>query len=103
MEENKEGKVINLNKEEKPVETKAKLSYEELENLCRQLSNQSKQLYQKLQEQNNFNAFKRLDYLFKVMEFAIQFDSTFVEKCTKEIEQIMTLDEVETNESENKE
>lgn len=80
-----------------------KLSYEELENVARQLSEQSKSLYAKLQEANMFNTFKRLDYLFKVVEFESSFnDVDFVAKCKSEIKDLMTVPE-EIQNSENKE
>lgn len=89
----------NLNEQCK-CETKCsdqqKLSYEELENVARQLSEQSKSLYTKLQEANMFNTFKRLDYLFKVVEFESSFnDVDFVEKCKSEIKDLMIVPEPE--------
>ena len=57
---------------EKPPK-KEKMSYEELENIAHQLSEQSRVLVQKLQEANMTNAFKRLDYLFKVIDLSSRF------------------------------
>ena len=56
--------------EEKEVKApnSEKLSYEQLENVAHQLSEQNRQLYAKLQELQVDNMFKRLDYLFKVVE-----------------------------------
>lgn len=93
MEENK-----NVN-----VETKStvedvrpeKLSYEQLENIAHQLSEQAKQLYAKLQEANLTNMFKRLDFLFKVVENAHAFNEDFVTKCVTEIEGLITVPETE--------
>lgn len=76
-------------------ESKKKLTYEELENVAHQLSEQSKQLYTRLQQAELTNVYKRLDYLFKVIEFSPDFDDTFVNKCVKEIEEIMTVPETE--------
>lgn len=95
----KEGKVINLNasqeqqQPQQPQEREKKLSYEELENVAKQISEQNRMLVQKLNEQNNFNLFKRLDYLFKVVEFSVNFKQEFVDRCTDEIEQIITIPE----------
>lgn len=75
-----------------------KLSYEELEQVAKQLSDQSEMLYMKLQEANMTNAYKRLDYLFKVLENEVSFKEDFVEKCAKEIVEIMTIPEEETKE-----
>lgn len=96
MEENKEAKV-----EMQPTHEAArpeKMSYEQLENIAHQLSNQAKQLYAKLQEANMVNMFKRLDYLFKVVENAHAFNEEFVTKCVAEIEDLMTVPEKEETE-----
>ena len=82
------------------VKENAKMSYEQLENVAHQLSEQVRQLYAKLQESNLENMFKRLDYLFKVIENAQAFNEEFVSKCTSEIESLMTLPD---NEDESKE
>ena len=87
MEENKENKEIK------------KLSYEQLEQIANQYSEQARQLYLKLQEANMTNMFKRMDYLFKVVENNKVFSSNFVEKCINELEELMKLPE-ETKEEE---
>ena len=84
------------NKEES--KTTEKMSYEQLNNVAHQLSEQSKVLYQKLQEANMNNMFKRLDYLFKVVEYSKNFSVEFVVSCIEEIEQIMTLPKEEETE-----
>ena len=89
--------------EEKKNEKK-KLSYEELENVCHQLSDQSQTLYRKLQEANKNNMFKRLDYLFAVLENRDVFEDlypNFLSNCIKEIVDSMTIPE--TPEEEKKE
>ena len=78
---------------EKNEKEKKKLSYEELENICHQLSDQSRTLYQKLQEADLSNMFKRLDYLFAVVENRAAFPEDFVKKCTDEIVNSMTVQE----------
>lgn len=74
-----------------------KLTYEQLENVCHQLSEQSRTLYQKLQEANISNIFRRLDYLFKVVEFKDAFifadKEEFVNSCIDEIIAGMTIPE----------
>lgn len=87
MEENKENKEVK------------KLSYEQLEQIANQYSEQARQLYLKLQEANMTNMFKRMDYLFKVIENNKVFSSNFVEKCINELEELMKLPE-ETKEEE---
>lgn len=84
-------------------ENKEKLTYEQLEEVCKQLSNQNNQLYAKLQELSMVTTFKRLDYLFKVVENDVSFDEEFVGKCVNEIKDIMTpqnLSETEITEEE---
>ena len=91
MEEQKK-KVVKMQpatKDERPE----KLSYEQLENVAHQLSEQAKQLYMKLQAADMNNMFKRLDYLFKVVENGHMFKQDFLEKCIAEIEEIMTVPE----------
>ena len=98
MEEQKK-KVVKMQpatKDERPE----KLSYEQLENVAHQLSEQTKQLYMKLQAANMSNMFKRLDYLFKVVENGHMFKQDFLEKCIAEIEELMTVpEEVEKEET----
>ena len=77
---------------------KEKMSYEELENIAHQLSEQSRVLMQKLQEANMGNMFKRLDYLFKIIEFEYIFDRNFIDKCVKEIQDMISIPEEEPNE-----
>ena len=98
MEEQKK-KVVKMQpatKDERPE----KLSYEQLENVAHQLSEQTKQLYMKLQAANMSNMFKRLDYLFKVVENGHMFKQDFLEKCVAEIEEIMTVPEETDKEEE---
>lgn len=96
MEEQKE-KVIKMQPE---VERPEKMSYEQLENVAHQLSEQSKQLYMQLQNANMSNMFKRLDYLFKVVEHSHMFKLDFVNKCINEIEDFMTIPEETEDNSE---
>ena len=70
-----------------------KLSYEQLENVAHQLSEQNRQLYAKLQEMQVSNMFKRLDYLFKVVENTGVFSIDFHTRCVEEIESLMTIPE----------
>lgn len=79
-----------IKKEETGAESK-KFTYEQLTQIASSLSAQVQQLSIKLQESNLFNMFKRLDYCFKVLETPTTlFTPDFVEKCAKEIEEIMT-------------
>lgn len=100
MEEQKE-KVIRMQPTTNETERPEKMSYEQLENVAHQLSEQAKQLYMKLQAANMSNIFKRLDYLFKVLENGHMFRQDFVDKCISEIEELMSVpEEVEEAETE---
>ena len=76
-----------------------KLSYEELEKVAHGLNNQCQTLYKELQNANMLNTFKRLDYLFKVVENINEFPQEFTKHCIEEVVNIMTVPEEEnTNE-----
>lgn len=91
MEEQKK-KVVEMKSQ---VQRPEKMSYEQLENVAHQLSEQNRQLFAKLQELNMTNMFKRLDYLFKVVENGHMFKQDFFEKCIAEIESLMIVPEQE--------
>ena len=77
--------------------TPKKLSYEEIENVCHQLSAQAQQLNAQNQqlramvnEANLTNLYKRLDYLFEVINRDNPYLSAdFKKKCALEIETLM--------------
>lgn len=91
MEEQKK-KVVEMKPQVKRPE---KMSYDQLESVAHQLSEQNRQMFAKIQELNMANVFKRLDYLFKVVENGHMFNQDFFEKCIAEIESIMTVPEQE--------
>lgn len=100
MEEQKE-KVVEMKPQ---MQRPEKMSYEQLEGVAHQLSEQNRQLFVKLQELNMTNMFKRLDYLFKVIENGHMFKQYFLEKCIAEVESLMTVPEQEEKpETEDKE
>ena len=80
-----------------PVEANVekKLSYEQLEEVANNLHKQCNALYEELQKTNMVNLFKRLDYLFKVVENASAFDSEFFSTCVEEVKTLMTPPPVE--------
>lgn len=81
------------NKEEK---AQRKLTYEQLNEACNQLFQQNQQMQRRINELNTFNAFKRLDYLFKVVEYGKAFnDDEFVCKCLDEIKDAMLIKDTE--------
>ena len=69
---------------------KKELSYDELKNVAGQLSQQNQQLNMMLQQANMTNMFKRMDYLFKILELKDCFDTEFVITCSDEIKELMT-------------
>lgn len=100
MEEQKK-KVVEMKPQ---MQRPEKMSYEQLEGVAHQLSEQNRQLFAKLQELNMTNMFKRLDYLFKVIENGHMFKQYFLEKCIAEVEGLMTVPEQEEKpETEDKE
>ena len=99
MEEQKT-KIVEMQPATKETEKPEKMSYEQLENIAHQLSEQARKLYSQLQQSNMTNMFKRLDYLFKVVENGHMFKQDFLEKCIAEIEELMTVpEEVEKEET----
>lgn len=88
-----------------------KLTYEQLNDACNQLFQQNQYLVKQLKELDMANSFKRLDYLFKVLDSfsaankvnVVTFDPAFVESCIKEIQDAMTIKEEEEPKEEVKE
>lgn len=78
-----------------PVEANVekKLSYEQLEEVASNLHKQCATMYEQLKNANMVNLFKRLDYLFKVVENEHHFSTEFASKCVSEIEELMTTPE----------
>lgn len=76
-----------------------KCSYEELQNIAVQLQHRAATLENQLR---NINAASiRLNYLFKVIENKSVFPKEFIDKCSQEIIETMTIDE-STNSEESK-
>lgn len=72
---------------------KKKLSYDELAHLANEYFEGYKKVLAQLEKANYTNVFKRLDYLFKIIENSSYFTDDFVAKCTTEIVDIMTVKE----------
>lgn len=87
MEEQK-NKTINMSIKK---EEKQKLTYEQLNDACNQLFQQNKQLSLRNRELEQFLMNKRIEYLFKVMEFNTLFHSDFVVSCVEELEEALKL------------
>lgn len=93
MEEQNKSKVVNMNagKANVKAEGKQKLTYEQLNDACSQLFQQNQVLSRRNRELEGFAMNKRLDYLFKVLEFSNSFSCDFVGSCASEIEEAMTI------------
>ena len=82
------------NKEEK------KLSYEDLKGLCSKLQEQNQFLAEqfklareKIIASRNEEMYKRIDYLFKVLENGVMFDIQFVADVALEITNILKIED----------
>lgn len=94
MEEQK-AKTVEMNASQE----NKKLSYDELNEVCMRLEQQNQYLVRELQKANLTNMFKRLDYLFKVVEYSHSFgDAEFVGNCIEEIKEAMTINTEEGKE-----
>lgn len=67
-----------------------KLTYEQLNDACQQLFQQNQYLVRQLKDANMTNVFRRLDYLFKVMDNHDMFDEGFLAQCIHEIQEALT-------------
>ena len=72
------------------------LSYDQLKEVAAQLQHENQQLRSTLVRVDYSNTFKRLDYLFKVLDNYVHFDDDFVASCIKEIQDMMTIKEEST-------
>lgn len=68
-----------------------KLSYEKLEEVAVQLQQRCAMLENKLRSIDLISI--RLNYLFKVLEVKSSFSEEFVNKCSKEVEDLLTVEE----------
>lgn len=98
MEEQKKAKAVSMNITGKKGEETKKLTYEQLNDACNQLWQQNKQLSVRNRELESFVMNKRLDYLFKVLEFSNKFSSDFIVNCVSEIEEAMAIPQDKTEE-----
>lgn len=89
MEEQKKSKVVDM--KGNSTQEKKKLTYEQLNDACNQLYQQNRQLVVRNRELEQFVMNKRLEYLFKVLEFHSMFNNDFVVSCVEEIEEGMTI------------
>lgn len=87
-----EKKTKQVDMKGKAEEKQQRLSYEQLNDVCSQLYQQNQQLSRQLQQLNMSNMFKRLDYLFQVLNYSsIIKDPDFINNCISEIKEAMTI------------
>lgn len=67
-----------------------KLGYDELKNVCGQLQQQNAFMREQLLKSRNEELYKRIDYLFKVVENKQAFSNVFYDNVVNEIEDILT-------------
>lgn len=96
MEENKKKEKKEIKSADQNVEKVKKLSYEELENVAKQISVQldaavkeNKRLKEALQQNQMANLYTQMEFMFKVVENCNAFDADFVQKCIDAIQNIM--------------
>lgn len=77
-----------------------KMTYEQLENIAHQLSEQNRNMYAKLQELQSNMMLKRLDFLFRVLENEKMFPDEYIDSVVDEIRESLTIPDKEDNESE---
>lgn len=68
-----------------------KMSYEQLEQAAMQMQNKLMMIENKLRNVDFVSI--RLNWLFKVVEFKEVFDAEFVSKCTKEVKELLSIEE----------
>jgi hypothetical protein len=90
----------NVIKMEAPAVEPQKLSYEELENVAKELYNRCAEMATEIQKMKMDNSFKRLDYLFKTLKYYSLLDAEFVRNCAKEIQEMITIPEEVTEKEE---
>ena len=78
---------------EKKEGVKKELTYDELKNVAGQLQQQNKFLIEQLQKNQGEAFYKRLDYLYKTIEFKEVFPSEFIGACIDEIVSTITIPE----------
>lgn len=91
------------NKKAKTVEMKdnnsQKLTYEQLNAYCMEMFQENQRLVQQIRQLQATTAYKRLDYLFKVLEFSsIIKDAEFINDCIDEIKDAIVIPEESSEE-----
>lgn len=85
---------------QKPKEDPVNME-EQYKGLVSQLYERNQQLVEALNEKNTAMMFKRLDYLFKVVEQSHMFDDEFVTKCIDELQKTLDVTQIQETSEEN--
>lgn len=93
MEEKKNAKQVAM----KPAGGEPKYTEEQLNAACQQVY---QNMMQRMQQLEMSNTIKRLEFLFKVLEFKDEFDSDFIGDCVRDIKETLTVPEEESKEKE---
>lgn len=84
-----------------------KYSYEQLNQICGELSAQNQRLLAQIHQMDAALQYRRIDYLLKIVELSnapgavAKFNSDFVQSCIDEIEGAVAIPEQETPDAEN--
>lgn len=87
---------------EEQKKTEKKVPYEVLEKNYIILEKRLDAALQEIHDMNMESLVQRLAFLFKVLENYAHFDPEFVEKCSKEIQTILTIEDEGQTKTENK-
>jgi len=88
-----EKSINNEVKADNGSEEKVKPTYEQLYAECERLFGENEYLKGQLQRVNYSNMYRRMDYLFQVLQFENVFkDPDFVGCCAEELKNILTLE-----------
>lgn len=85
---------------QKPKEDPVNME-EQYKGLVSQLYERNQQLVEALNEKNTALMFKRMDYLFKILDLSHMFDDEFVTKCIDELQKTLDVTQIEETNTEN--
>ena len=68
-----------------------KLSYEDLHTIAVQATQQAEMFQKELQKYQQETVYMRLEFLFKVLETGKYFTTPFINRCSSEIEKMLTI------------
>ena len=85
------GKNVTMPQREAKQPQQEKLTYEQLEQVAREASQQANMFLEELKKMNNEHMFRRLDYLFAIIANGDKFPEEFVKTSVEEVIGIMTV------------